>query len=158
MNELLLFLHCVGFAITIGAALYDRCYIVRNLHRAKGSPLEAYLLSIYLSTGPLFSVGVALILVSGVGLTLLHGDGFFQRSAVGLKQALFLVIGLAFPLYILPIMAKIYRLLNTTSDFSTGVPEQCRFLLKRLSVALDAVTLTNIVILAIAIWKPNFIV
>lgn len=156
MNELLLFLHCVGFAITIGAALYDRCYIVRNIRRARGSPLEAHLISIYLSTGPLFSAGVALILVSGVGLTLLHGDGFFQRSAVGLKQALFLAIGLAFPLYILPIMSKIHRLLNATSDFSMGVSEQCHFLLKKLYVALDAVTMTNIVILAIAIWKPNF--
>lgn len=155
MNQLLLFLHCIGFSILIGAALYDRCYLVRNLRRAKGLSIERDLIQIYLSTGPLFSVGVALILVSGIGLTLLYDEGFFRRSDVGLKQFLFLVMGLVFPIYIIPTMRTIHRLMQTMPDGSPRVPDQCRSLLARLYWVLDAVTLTNVVILAIAVWQPN---
>lgn len=155
MKQLLLFLHCVGFAITIGAALYDRFYVVRNIRRARGSLLERELIRIYLSTSPLFSVGVALILVSGIGLTLMHGEGFFQPSALGLKQFLFLAIGLMFPVYITPSMRKIKHLLNLGPSESVDGPAQYRVLLNRLCWVLDGITATNMVILAIAVWKPN---
>ncbi|MGQ9873045.1 hypothetical protein [Leptodesmis sp.] len=133
-----LFLHCLGFSILIGAALYDRCYIVRNIRQARGSVLEQQLIQI-LSTSPLYGVGVALVLLSGIGLSILDGSGFFRWSAVGLKQYLFLAIGLSFPVYIIPLMAKINRLLKTPSDFSTGVSESCYILLGRLYFALDGV-------------------
>lgn len=152
MNQLLLFLHFVGFTITIGGALYDRFYVVRNIRSARGSALEKDLIRIYLSTSPLFAVGVALILVSGVGLTLLHRQGFFTLSALGLKQFLFLAVGLVFPVYIIPIMLKLNRLLDTLPDEGSGVTMQCRSLLERLYFVLDTVTVTNLVILAIAVW------
>lgn len=155
MGNVLLFLHFIGFAITIGAALYDRFYIVRNIRLARNSTLERHLIRIYLSTAPLFGVGVALILLSGIGLTLMHKAGFFQLSAVGLKQFLFVAIGLVFPVYIIPVMMKIHRLLDITPDEHSGVSNQCRDLLKRLSLVLDAIMVTNIVILAIAVWKPD---
>lgn len=156
MNEMLLFLHYIGFAITIGAALYDRAYIVRNIRRAKGTRLERDLIRIYLSTGPLFSIGVGFILVSGIGLTLINDEGFFRRSTVGLKQTLFLAIGLMFPLYIMPIMRQINRLLTAVPDGNASVSDQCHSLLARLYPMLDAVTIANIVILAIAVWHPAF--
>lgn len=156
MKQLLLFLHFIGFTITIGGALYDRCYVVRNIRSAKGSALERGLIQIYLSTSPLFGVGVALILLSGIGLTLMQGQGFFTLSALGLKQYLFLAVGLVFPLYIIPIMLKLNRLLNILPDESNGVTTQCRSLLERLYFALDVVTVTNLVILAIAVWQPDF--
>jgi uncharacterized membrane protein len=150
-----LFLHCLGFSILIGAALYDRFYIVRNIRRARGSMLERDLIQIYLSTSPLYGVGVTLVLLSGIGLSILDGSGFFRWSAVGLKQYLFLAIGLSFPVYIIPLMAKINRLLKTQSDFSTGVSEPCRVLLERLYFVLDGVTIGNVLILAIALWKSS---
>uniref|UniRef100_A0A832H487 DUF2269 family protein n=1 Tax=Oscillatoriales cyanobacterium SpSt-402 TaxID=2282168 RepID=A0A832H487_9CYAN len=151
MNKLLLFLHYMGFAITIGAALYDRFYLVRNIRIAKGSNLERDLIQIYLSTAPLFTVGVAFILMSGIGLTLIHRGGFFRLSTLGLKQFLFLMIGLLFPFYIIPIMFKIKRLLSTSANENQGVSDQCRALLKRLYFVLDFVTITNVLILAIAV-------
>lgn len=150
-----LFLHCIGFSILIGAALYDRFYIVRNIRRARGSALERELIQIYLSTSPLYGVGVALVLLSGIGLSIISGGGFFQWSALGLKQVLFLAIGLTFPVYIIPLMAKINRLLKTLPNPSAGVSEQCRSSLERLYFSLDGVTIANIVILAIALWKPD---
>lgn len=156
MTTMLLLLHCIGFSILIGAALYDRCYIVRNIRRAQGSSLERDLLQIYLSTSPLYGVGVALVLLSGIGLSILLGEGFFRWSTVGLKQSLFLAIGLAFPVYIIPLMVKINRLLKTQPDVSAGVSEPCRSLLERLYFALDGVTIVNVLILAIALWKPRF--
>jgi hypothetical protein len=51
-------------------------------------------------------------------------------------------------------MLKINRLLNTLPDANAGVSDRCRSLLERLYFALDAVTLTNLVILAIAVWQP----
>lgn len=135
--------------------MYDRFYVVRNIRRARGTGLERDLVQIYLSTSPLYGVGVVLVLLSGIGLSILAGEGFFRWSAVGLKQYLFSAIGLSFPLYIIPLMGKINRLLKVQGDFSTGVSEPCRTLLERLYLALDAVTIANLLILAIALWKPS---
>jgi uncharacterized membrane protein len=153
MNQFLLFWHLIGGIITIGAALYDRFYIVRNIRLARGSNLERDLIQIYLSTGPLYSVGAVLILFSGIGLTLAHRAGFFNLSVVGLKQFIFLGIGLTFPFYIIPLMLKIDRLLSTAPV--TEVPEQCRALLERLYFILDVITIASILILAISVWKPD---
>jgi uncharacterized membrane protein len=153
MNQFLLFLHLIGVTITIGSALYDRFYIVRNIRRARGSHLERDLIQIYLSTVPLYSTGAILILLSGIGLTLTHRAGFFRLSAVGLKQLIFLAIGITFPFYIIPLMLRIDHLLSTTREGE--VTDQCRVLLKRLYFILDGITIASILILAISIWKPD---
>jgi uncharacterized membrane protein len=155
MYKFLLFLHFIGFTIIIGAAVYDRFYIVRNIRMARDSSLEKDLIRIYLSTGTLYGIGAALLLFSGIGLTILTGEGFFKPSALGVKQSLFLAIGLLFPIYIIPLMLKIDRLLNTMPGENAVVSDRCRSLLERLYWVLDTITIASVLILAIAIWKPD---
>jgi len=58
--------------------LYDRFYVVRNICHARGTALEKDLVQIYLSTSPLYGVGVALVLLSEIGLSILAEEGFFR--------------------------------------------------------------------------------
>lgn len=153
MFTFLLILHLVAVCFWLGGAVYERVYIVGGIRKAKGTELEAPMYKLMLQTMPFFLSAVAVILITGITMTILNNYSFLDWSWLGVKQYIFLAIVLLFSLYIGPRMARLGKQLDANLAQGEAVDDEMRSLTNRLVLLFDIAHLGVLLNLILGVGK-----
>jgi uncharacterized membrane protein len=152
MREILLSLHILSAIVWLGAGLYD-LFLLREIRRSAGTPLELALIRIHLRYGPVIAVATFLALLSGLLMSSLLGWGYFASVWLGTKQALMLgVLVLMVPF--VPVIMRLQRAVNTLPD-NGAITDEVRTLVMvggRYELAMRTAAFLAVLV---AVWRPQ---
>lgn len=154
LYQTVLTIHLLCAAFWLGGSIYERIYIVRNMRRAAGTPDEAGLIRILLSTESVFMPNTILLLATGITLTVMSGSGWFSMSWLGFKQGVMAAIMLLFALVVGPAMKKTKAIVKQQLSHIGQVPAECRTRLNTMIMGFDLIHIGVLINVVLAAMKP----
>jgi uncharacterized membrane protein len=152
--NILLTVHLFAVAFWIGGAIYERIFLAGNIIRNRGTGQEISLLRIMLSTEFIFLGATLLVLLTGIGMSIVSGAGFFHLSWLGLKQAIMIMIIIGFMYFIGPRMKKLKDLVKKADMVNGIISDEDYKRLHQMLTGFDVVHAAVLVNFILAIWKP----
>jgi uncharacterized membrane protein SirB2 len=157
MMNILLLVHLIAVCAWVGGAIYERFFVLKAVDHAKGTNYEARMVQIMLKAVPYFKVVTALLILSGLAMTLINAQGsfswFVHWSWLSLKVYIMIAImafGFAF---INPLLNKVTSHIKLAIENDQIVTEETRAAVRRIGVLLDIAHLGVIVNLILGVTK-----
>lgn len=151
----LVIIHALAAVVWLGGAAYEKLFLVPEIRRAQGTSLELPLLRLVLRPERTIAAVAAVLVVTGVLMTLAKGGGFFQVLWLGLKQAVIILILLGYVAAVGPelraLRADVERAFRSGRKADGSLRRRFRRLLSHLDL-IHAGVLLNLIL---AFWKPT---
>lgn len=152
--SLFLIVHLLGVCLVVGGGIFQRFFIEMPALRVAGQPAEWGLIRQGVRTGVFFMAGSALLLVGGIGLTVLGRFGWFQLSWLGVKQMIMAAIVVAEAAYLGPLGGRLQKELAEFEDKAPAVPDELRQRFRQLVRGHDLLHVAGLVNIVFAVWRP----
>jgi hypothetical protein len=98
--------------------------------------------------------GSALLLVGGIGMTVLGRLGWFQLSWLGVKQMVMAAIVITEAVYLGPLGGRLQKELTELEDKTPSVPDDLRKRFRQLVRGHDLLHIAGLVNVVLAVWRP----
>ncbi|MCM3626769.1 hypothetical protein M3194_05275 [Paenibacillus glycanilyticus] len=157
MMIILLLVHLIAVCAWVGGGIYERFFVLGAINHAKGTNYEVRMVQIMLKAVPYFKVVTALLILSGLAMTLISSQGSFnwllQWSWLSLKVYIMIVIMVFGYAFINPLLNKVTEQIKLAIEHDQIVKDETRAGVRRIGVLLDIAHLGVIVNLILGVTK-----